>query len=425
MSSFQKLLNVRITGLVHGGRAIGLLPSGKKVFVWNALPGEKVGVRLISEHRTFDEAIAEKVIESSIDRELPQEDNYLDTSPWQIMNFEAENRYKKDITQELLSRQKVNLPMIQGVTHDERKWHYRNKMQYRFMAVNNRLHLALYERASHSLCVVEGSMLAMPAVDRAANSLCTLLNRSKVNKSDLKSIIVRSSLDNKVAASLYVGSKKFPRLELPKEIEGLRVYYNQTSNTSISSSHQLYLIGDCTLEDKLINQNIMYDVDTFFQINLPVFETALKRIKLYCQGSELIDMYAGVGTIGLSVASSDVDLIEINPKMAILARLNAERLKIKARVFQASSEEAIDKIAKSKSIIFDPPREGLSNKIITKILTVIPPKIVYLSCNPATQARDLSLLQQAYKITYFEVFNFFPRTPHIETLAVLVANKLK
>ena len=72
-----------------------------------------------------------------------------------------------------------------------------------------------------------------------------------------------------------------------------------------------------------------------------------------------------------------------------------------------------------KTIIFDPPRAGLHDKVVQKTLEALPPKVMYLSCNPATQARDLALLQEAYEITYFEGFNFFPHTPHIETLAVL------
>src|SRR5665213_1849446 len=97
-----KLSEVHITKLVYGGRGIGELPDGKKIFVWNALPGETVLVRLIKSRRTYGEAVAEKIIKSSLDRETPKDADYLSTSPWQMMSFGAENRYKKDIIQELL-----------------------------------------------------------------------------------------------------------------------------------------------------------------------------------------------------------------------------------------------------------------------------------------------------------------------------------
>ena len=85
-----------------------------------------------------------------------------------------------------------------------------------------------------------------------------------------------------------------------------------------------------------------------------------------------------------------------------------------------ASEKTLDYITSDKPVIFDPPRAGLHDAVTDRILEVLPPKIIYLSCNPATQARDIAKLQDSYKITHLEAFNFFPRTPHIETLAVMI-----
>lgn len=421
MDKLTELKEVRITKLVYGGRGIGELPDGKKIFVWNALPGETVSVRLIKRRQTYDEGVAEKITNPSLDRETPKEANYLATSPWQMMSFEAENRYKKNITQELLHQQKVHVSTVHGPTYDNRMWHYRNKMEYSFAGNENGLHLALHERSSHNLRLVEGSVLAMPAIDKLANDMCILLSKSGVKVKDLKSIIVRSTQDKNLAVSLFVLNKLFPHLELPKDLKGLRVYYSPDENLRTNQIKQLYEIGDCRLEDELLNHKFIYDVDSFFQINLPVFEKALNRIKTYCQSDEIVDMYAGVGSIGLNLASTCADLVELNSGMAKLARINAERLNIKANVMEASTENALEYILPNKPIIFDPPRSGLHNRILSKILEVRPFKIAYLSCNPATQARDLYKLQPEYNVTYFGVFNFFPRTPEIETLAILTA----
>ena len=124
-------------------------------------------------------------------------------------------------------------------------------------------------------------------------------------------------------------------------------------------------------------------------------------------------MYAGVGSIGLSVAGSEVQLIEADAATAAMARVNA------AEVIESPSEKVLEYIPSDRTVIFDPPRAGLHDKVVQHTLAVLPPKIIYLSCNPATQARDLAQLQQAYDITFFEGYNFFPHTPHIETLAVL------
>jgi len=125
-------------------------------------------------------------------------------------------------------------------------------------------------------------------------------------------------------------------------------------------------------------------------------------------------MYAGVGSIGLSVGARQ--LIELDPATAAMARVNAGDM---SEVVEASTEKALEYIVSGKPVIFDPPRAGLHAKVVERCLEVLPPQIIYLSCNPATQARDLALLQEKYIIEFFETYNFFPRTPHIETLAVL------
>jgi len=102
-----------------------------------------------------------------------------------------------------------------------------------------------------------------------------------------------------------------------------------------------------------------------------------------------------------------------------MARANAAASGIEANVIESSTEKALEYISGAEPVIFDPPRAGLHDKVVERVLEVAPPQVIYLSCNPATQARDLAKLQMTYDIEFFEVYNFFPRTPHIETLAVL------
>jgi 23S rRNA (uracil1939-C5)-methyltransferase len=162
-----------------------------------------------------------------------------------------------------------------------------------------------------------------------------------------------------------------------------------------------------------------YDVDSFFQVNLPVFEQALSRISGQLSTPDLVDMYAGVGSIGLCVASRAVTLVELDLPTATMAGVNAAASSLKTEVVKTSAEASLDYITPDVPLVLDPPRAGLHPSVTTRLLDVRPPKIVYLSCNPATQARDVAALTAEYDIEHFEVFNFFPRTPHIETLAVL------
>ena len=431
---------VKITKLVHGGQGLGELADGRKVFVWNALPGETVRVQIIKKKRSYAEAIAEEIVVGSSERVEPREENYLATSPWQMMTYEAENRYKAEIVRELFAHEKIQLPAFvirtkvegssqkekedlsislrysrddSGVIHDGREWHYRNKMEYSFWGDDDGLHLALHRRGSHGKQIVQGSDLAMPALDAGANAVLTELRKLDFRAGDLKTIIVRCSQNGDVVAALYTKLDEFPKLVLPTEVKGLRAYHSNPKSPASVPTKLLYELGDATLQDTVLGRSFTYDVDSFFQVNLPIYEKALERIRGYCQAKP-VDMYAGVGSIGLSVGSEM--LIELDRATAKMSRLNAAH---EAKVVEVSTEKALEYIVSNKPVIFDPPRAGLHTKVIERCLEVVPQQIIYLSCNPATQARDLALLQEKYIIEFFEVYNFFPRTPHIETLAIL------
>jgi 23S rRNA (uracil1939-C5)-methyltransferase len=411
---------VTISKMVHGGQGLGELAEGLKVFVWNALPGETVKIRIIKEKRSYAEAIAEEIIVPSPERIPAMEANYLSTSPWQIVNYTAENEYKKDIVAELFAGAKIELPALQDVIHDDRQWQYRNKMEYSFWGDDDGLHLALHQRGTHGKQIVSGSNLATQAIDDAANAITEQLNELHARAGDLKTIIVRCNQKGEVVAALYTKLKKFSKLELPPELKGLRVYHSNPKSPASVPTELLYELGSTKLTDVLLGQTFHYDVDSFFQVNPPVFEMALAAIKEHITEPTITDMYAGVGTIGLSVASQTVDLIELDPATAHMAAENASFSRLDTTVVEASSEKSLDFISGIHPVIFDPPRAGLHDKVVEKVLDMLPPKVIYLSCNPATQARDLAKLTDKYDIVEFQIYNFFPRTPHIESLAILV-----
>ena len=411
---------VRIDKLVFGGQGIGTLDDGRKVFVWNALPGEKVRIRTIKRKKSYVEAVAEEIIEASPERIEPVESNYLATSPWQIMSYDAENEHKKLITAELFSREKVVIPDF-ALQAPKDEWHYRNKMEYSFWGDDDGLHLALHMRGSHGKQIVAGSKLALPAIDNAANAVCAQLDRLGMRAGDLKTIIVRCSQDGQAAASVFTKLEEFPHLELTPAVQGIRVYHSNPKSPASVPTRLLYEVGDPLLHDTLLDKPFIYDVDSFFQVNIPIFETALISIKSHIDEPAVTDMYAGVGSIGLSVATDSVDLVELDPATVRMASHNAGAVseQMVVNVIEASTEKSLDYITGDKPVIFDPPRAGLHGDVVARLLDVRPEKIVYLSCNPSTQARDLGLLQDTYDVTFFEAYNFFPRTPHIETLAVL------
>ncbi len=408
---------VQIEKLVHGGQGLGSLPDGRRVFVWNALPGERVLVNIKKSKSKHAEAVAIKIIEPSPDRIEPKDEAYLSTSPWQIMTFGAENQYKAEILSETLQREHVryNQPISMVTAGDE--WQYRNKMEYSFWGDDDGLHLALFHRASHAKRIVHGSSIARPEIDDVANKICQVLGKNNIRAGQLKTVIVRCDQLGNTVAALFVKDEKFPKIDFSNIAQGVIVYFSNPKSPASLATKKLYRYGELELTDTILDKNIRYDVNSFFQVNLPIFERAAQAISEATKNIvPKIDFYSGVGTIGLPVGATK--LVEIEAHNADLANHNAGGAKVE--IVQASAEQALDHIPSGGALIVDPPRAGLHNKVTERILEVKPEVIAYLSCNPITQARDLAFLQNEYEIKSIEGYNFFPRTPHIESLAVMI-----
>lgn len=410
---------VDIQKLVHGGQGLGVLADGRKVFVWNALPGETVAVELTKKRRDYAEGIAVEVIANpSADRIEPKDKAYLSTSPWQIMTFAAENAAKQQILVEAMRREGVACESVSFFT-GEQQWQYRNKMEYSFWADDEGLHAALFNRGTHYKQIVPGSSIARPEIDAVAQKMCSTLTEVGLRGSQLKTMIIRCDQKGNCVVALFVKDKFFPKVEELKDVcQGLVVCYSNPKSPASVLTEELYTFGDIQLSDMVLGNDIAYDVHSFFQVNLPVFEMALKRIDYFTGGvGKKVDMYAGVGTIGIPVLATT--LVELDAHNVEMAQKNAERTKRGIEIIHASSESALQHITSDATLIVDPPRAGLHNDVATRITEVKPPSVVYLSCNPSTQARDIALLQGNYELKTLEGYNFFPRTPHIESLAVL------
>lgn len=414
------MLEVTIDKLVHGGQGIGTLDDGRKIFAWNALPGERVALEVRKTKNRYLEGIAAEIITPSAERIAPLDEAYLSTSPWQIMTLAAEQQNKRDILIETLQREHVILP-DGGVAFAEldeaHSLHYRNKMEYSFWADDDGLHLALFHRASHGKRIVQGSSIAMPAVDIAAGKVCEALNAAGVRGSQLKTVIIRANQEGKTVAAVFVKDESFGKIsDLAACADGVVVYYSNPKSPASVATRLLYQYGVTTLVDSIAGVPIHYDVLSFFQVNLPVFAGAAEKIRSFVQGDpEIIDMYAGVGTIALLTGATK--MVELDGANIALAKTNAEGRDL--TVVGVASEAALEHISATATLIVDPPRAGLHDKVTARIREILPPKIAYLSCNPITQARDLALLQENYVIESITGYNFFPRTPHIESLALL------
>ncbi|MBP9739028.1 class I SAM-dependent RNA methyltransferase [Candidatus Saccharibacteria bacterium] len=414
--------------VINGGQTLGELADGKKVFVWGGLPGETVIIRILKNKKTWAEGIVEEVIEASEHRvEAKDPQSYLSTSPWQIFEYDYENELKKDLIKEQFLQNDITLE-VNEFSAPEEPYYYRNKIEFSFWwnKETDQLDLAFYKRGTHSRQAVDGTSLAKPCISEAAEKIRDYLRANKYQARDLKTLILRCDQEDTVIAQLYVKEKEFKIKVEHTEfgVAGFSVHFSNPKSPASVITETLLVSGAQSLSDTILGARYSYAVDGFFQVSIPEYEQALEVIDQHIDHEKpLIDMYSGVGSIGLSLADEGqkLTLVEVDERCVIEARANAAMIKPDTEVVLASSETALEHIASDATVILDPPRAGLHEKVVAELISKKPQTIVYLSCNPATQARDVALLQDTYEISYVHGFNFFPRTPHIENLVVLTA----
>lgn len=381
---------IKVEKLVPGGQALGTLADGRKIFLWNALPGEIVAEVAVTKTKShYLEGVAQEVVEESNTRIQPRDECFLSTSPWQIMDYEMELAEKRQILGEIFRQHELEFDgELASVQTDGQDFGYRNKMEYSLFYDHDdqKIHLAFHRRGSHQKVPIRQSSIERPEIFRRAVEIVDGLNARGEEARKFQSLLLRANQAGAVSGGLYENHQPHPEF--------------------------------APLADEILGQKFSYSPNGFFQINLPVYELALREIQKHIQTTKVLDLYAGVGTIGLSVAGDrELTLVECDKSAYRELEQNAQGRGV--RSVYAKSEEALDLVTPDQTIIIDPPRAGCDRKLLEKLLAVALPVIVYLSCNPATQARDVKILSEKYRITAVTPFNFFPRTPHLENLIIL------
>ena len=417
-------VEVTLEKIVGGGQSLGTLEDGRKVFVWGGLPDEKVVVQLTKKKSNYAEGFVTEVLTTSPERIEPKDsESYLSTSPWQIMSLETENRYKAALIEEAFELHDMVLPNPIEVYSDGVEYGYRNKVEFSFWyeADTDSLSLAFFRRGTHGKLAVNGTSLASDAINTRAAEILKVLNDLHIDGRTLKTLLIRSDAQGNVAWQLYVKDQEFDAATLMTALNDERgevIYSNPQSPASVITKR--LTTAAKPLADTIFATPFHYATEGFFQINLPVYEQALRDMKEWIiEGQETVDLYSGVGSIGLTIGGDNVTLVELNEHAVREMERNIEELGKKATAVLAASEQALDYITGDKTIIVDPPRAGLHDDVVERLLEQKPKRIIYLSCNPVTQARDVAKLTKEYGIRAHRGYNFFPHTPHIEHLVIL------
>lgn len=423
------IVEVTLDKIVGGGQTLGSLDYGKKLFAWGGLPGETVNVQLTKKKSSYVEGIVTEVIAPSPERVTPiDEESYLSTSPWQILQFEREQHYKAALIEEAFELHDIVLPETIDVYTDNKAMAYRNKIEYSWWWDKEaaQLDLAFFRRGTHGKIPVDGTSLADPKINEAAHAIRDILRNRDIQAFNLKTLLIRSNRNGDVAAQLYVKDEMFDAFTEDElrdmNVSGFELIFSNPKSPASVITKRLQAWGETTLTDTILDVPFTYAVEGFFQINLPVYEQALRDMKEWVtEGKPAVDLYSGVGTIGLTIGGDNVTMVEINEHAVREMERNITALQREqaAKAILAPSETALEHISSDATIIVDPPRAGLHEDVVKKLIETAPDRIVYLSCNPVTQARDVALLAEIYGVRSHRGYNFFPRTPHIEHLVIL------
>lgn len=456
------LERVTITDIGAEGNALARVDN-MVVFVPMLIPGDVVDIRVIRKRKKFMEGRVVKFHEYSPDRIKPQCIHFgiCGGCKWQHLPYQLQLKYKqKQVSDNLARIGKVELPEADTILGSPQMYRYRNKLEYTFSKKrwltdeefrsenrdpgDNALGFHMPGQFDRVFNITECHLQPEPTnkIRNAVREFATANNLSffdlREQRGFLRNIIVRNTLSGEVMVIVVFFYEDGPNRKLLldfiaegfPEISSLMYIINEKKNDSLNDQVPLLYKGKDHLIEKMGELKFMVGPKSFYQTNttqaIELYETVLNFAGL--KGNEIVyDLYTGTGTIANFVAprAERVIGIEYVAEAVNDARKNSEINNIKNTVFFAGdmkavlSAEFIKQNGRPGVVITDPPRAGMHEDVVKAILAAGPQKIVYVSCNPATQARDILLFSDNYKVTRIQPVDMFPHTHHVENIVLL------
>ncbi|MGZ5341444.1 MAG: 23S rRNA (uracil(1939)-C(5))-methyltransferase RlmD [Solirubrobacterales bacterium] len=427
-------LELEIESLAYGGRGVAR-SNGFVVFVSGALPGDLVRAEITKPKRSFAEASALEILRPSPERVPDRCDHGGEPcpgAPWQGLAYERQLAEKQQQVADALQRighlEGYELEAIEPAIE---RWRYRNKLEYSFGERDGRLVLGFHARGRWDEVVdAEDCLLASEANNAARNEIRSWARGEGLDAYDnrgglgtLRNLIVREGrrsgqLQTRLVTSPAVFAR--PPVDLHTVVEG----------PSGGADGETGVLGEEILREELCGLSFEISPRAFFQTNTEMAER-LYGIAAEMAGLEgrerVFDLYCGIGTLGLSLAgrAKEVWGIELLPEAVADAERNADLNGIENAHFvtgdaRTTIRSLVERSGKPDLVVVDPPRAGLSPKIVRRVIECGAPRIVYVSCNPTTLAPNAAQLVEAgYRLRRVKPVDMFPQTPHIECVALL------
>lgn len=408
-------------------KGLGMTKLNKTpVFLDAGVIGDEVEFVITKKKKNFSKGKITKIIKKSKDRVESPCPYFKDCGGCDFLNYSDEKELKwkeEDVNKNLKKLAGLDIE-VEKIIDSPCKIKYRNNMQFQVRDGK----IGLFAKNSKEIVPIKNCIMQR---DSANQVLKIIWNYKKLK--DLKRIGIRTNYKGEVL--LILVSKK-GKLEIKDILSNLidagvkSIYLNYNKEERKHYSREFEKIyGEDFIEEELLGIKYKISPESFFQINKDATEKLYEKAIEYLdpkKEDKIYDLYCGVGSITLSIAkkASQVIGIEIVESAVDDARENAEKNNIKARFVLGSAEEAIEKLWQEEKIspnkiIVDPPRKGLDEKLVNFLKENPVERLVYISCNPATQARDLKSLKEVYEVEKISLVNLFPNTSHCEAVALL------
>ena len=454
--------NVSITGIADRGKAVGRTPEGEVIFVERVVPGDVVDVQSLRKKKGVNQGYPLTFHKLSADRTKPKCQHFEQCGgcKWQNLNYAKQVEEKDRIVRDAVQRiAKTEVKDFQPILACDEIFWYRNKMEFTFCnkrwltaeeiaeGVSNEENVLGFHRAGtfDKILNIEKCWLQYEPSNVLRNYMRALAEEQNLTFYDprrktglmrnvfiritsigeiLINVVFRDPAPKKIARYMDALVEKFPNIT--------SAYYtvNSKVNDYVGDLEMQLHDGEAYIREKLGNVEFKIGPKSFFQTNTKQAEKLYDVITDFAglDGTQNVyDLYTGVGSIALYVARNARQVVGIEEIAAAIADAeeNAKLNNIDNCIFYAGdvkdilTDEFADKHGLPDLVITDPPRAGMHGSVVEMFLKLEAPKIVYVSCNPATQARDLALLSEKYEVLKMRAVDMFPHTHHIESVALL------
>ena len=446
-------MTITIDDLGNNGEGIGHV-DGYALFVKGALPGEVVKVSMMKCNKNYGFAQLLEIVEPSPERVTPvcPAAGKCGGCTLQHLSYEGQLVYKDKKVKDCLTRiggvdlSQVEWQPIQGMTGEyETPWHYRNKAQFPIRRDDyGKAVMGFFAGRSHRLIPMDCCEIQDERINQTAEVVLDFLNERRVPAYDeashtglVRHLFIRvGKHTGQIMVCLVLNGSSLP--EADKLVEKLLIIPGMTSifvninteKTNVILGKKMKLLwGKEFIEDQIGDISYEISPQSFYQVN-PIqteklYQSALDFAEL--TGEESVwDLYCGIGTISLFLArkAKEVYGVEIVPQAIDNARINARKNGIQNVHFSCGAAEDVAQEQGVDVIVVDPPRKGCDSKLLDTMVTMAPKKIVYVSCDPATLARDVKILSdKGYQVKKVRVTDMFPMGGHVETVVLLSQQK--